>query len=74
MFCYFDIYFFFFTPIFHSNLLQGSVSHYLAEIILICWSAAHETFIIIINDEKFCGNHDFFFLLFLIFFTFLKCN
>jgi len=49
-----------------SLLLQSSVSHDPSEIILIWWSPAQETFLIIINVENrcaasyFCGNHDTF--------------
>ncbi len=44
------------------SLFQSSVSHDPSEIILICWFAAQETFLIIINVENsctasyFCGN------------------
>ncbi len=37
---------------FSASLLQSSVSHDPSEIILICWFAAKETFIIIINVEN----------------------
>ncbi len=37
-----------------SALLQSSVTHDLLEIILTCWLAARETFIIIINVENSC--------------------
>ncbi len=37
---------------FSVSLLQSSVSHDPSEIILIYWSAAQETFMIIINVEK----------------------
>ncbi len=49
---------------FSASLLQSSVSHDPSEIILICWFAAQETFLIIINVENgcaasyFCGNRD----------------
>ncbi len=36
------------------QLLQSSVLHDSSEIILICWFAAQETFLSIINAEKFC--------------------
>ncbi len=36
---------------FSASLLQSSVSHDPSEIILICWFAAQETFLIIINVE-----------------------
>jgi len=47
---------------FSASLLQSPV-HDPSEIILMCWFAAQETFIIVINVEKrcaashFCGNH-----------------
>ncbi len=50
-----------------ASLLQSLVSHDPSEIILICWFAAQETFLIIINvenslvDSYFCGNHDIFY-------------
>ncbi len=50
-----------------SNDAENSVSHDPSEIILICWFAAQETFLIIINVENgcaaqyFCGNSDTFF-------------
>ncbi len=54
---------------FLASLLQSSVSHDPSEIILICWFAPQETFIIIIiNVENncaasyLCGNRDTFFL------------
>ncbi len=37
---------------FSASLLQSSVSHDSSEIILICWFAAQETFITIINVEN----------------------
>ncbi len=52
----------FITIIFITSLLQSSVSHDPSEIILICWFAAQEIFITIINVENsyliFCGNHN----------------
>ncbi len=36
----------------YQPLLQSSVSHKFSEIILICWFAAQETFIIIINVKN----------------------
>ncbi len=36
------------------NLLQSAVSHDPSEIILICWFAAQETFLDIINVENNC--------------------
>ena len=39
---------------FSASLLQSSVSHDPSEIILICWFAAQETFMIIINVENSC--------------------
>ncbi len=36
---------------FQASLLQSSVLHDLSEIILICWFAAQETFLIIINSR-----------------------
>ncbi len=51
-----------------ASLLQSSVSHDPSEIILICWFAVQDTFLIIINVENscaasyfFCGNGDHFF-------------
>ncbi len=38
--------------VFSVSFLQSSVSHDLSEIILICWFAAQETFIITINVEN----------------------
>ncbi len=56
---------------FSSSFLQSSVSHDPSEIIIICWFAAQETFLIIINVENslilnyyYCGNHNNFFLFF----------
>ncbi len=52
---------------FSASLLQSSVSHDPSEIILICWLAAQETFLIIISAEYscnasyFCGNCDTFY-------------
>ncbi len=49
-----------------ASLLQSSVSHDPSEIILICWFAAQETCIIIINTKNSCAalyfsvNHDAF--------------
>ncbi len=49
---------------FSASLLQSSVSHDPSEIILICWFAAQETFLIINNAENSCaasyscGNRD----------------
>ncbi len=40
---------------FSASLLQTSVSHDPSEIILICWFAAQETFLIIINVENSCA-------------------
>ncbi len=40
---------------FSASLLQFSVSHDPSEIILICWFAAQETFLIIINVENSCA-------------------
>ncbi len=40
---------------FSASLLQFSVSHDPSEIILICWFAAQETFLIIINFENSCA-------------------
>ncbi len=40
--------------VFSASLLQSSVSHDPSEIILICWLAAQETFIIIINAKNSC--------------------
>ncbi len=37
---------------FSASLLQSSVSHDPSEIILICWYAVQETFLIIINIEN----------------------
>ncbi len=37
---------------FSATLLQSSVSHDPSEIILICWFAAQDTFLIIINFEN----------------------
>jgi len=37
---------------FSASLLQSSVSHDPSEIILICWFAAQETFLIIISVEN----------------------
>ncbi len=50
---------------FSASFLQSSVSHDSSEIILICWFAAQETFLIIINVENsaasfFCWNLDTF--------------
>ncbi len=42
-------------PNFQQSLLQSSVSNDFSEIILICWFAAQETFIIIINIENSCA-------------------
>ncbi len=38
-----------------ASLLQSSVSHDPSEIIIICWFAAQETFLIIINVENSCA-------------------
>ncbi len=38
-----------------ASLLQSSVSHDPSEIILICWFAAQETFLIIFNVENRCA-------------------
>ncbi len=38
---------------FSASLLQSSVSHDPSEIILICWFAAQETFLIIIDVKTF---------------------
>ncbi len=47
--------------VFSASLLQSSVSHDSSEIILICWFAAQETFLININVENsFCGNGNIF--------------
>ncbi len=52
---------------FSASFLQSSVSHDPSEIILICWFAAQETFLIIINVENSCaaeylrGNRDTFY-------------
>jgi len=40
------------TKLIFSSLLQSSVSHDPSEIILICWFAAQETFITVINVEN----------------------
>ncbi len=56
---------------FSASLRQSSVSHDPSEIILICWFAAQETFIIIYyvkrscDNSCFCGKCDNFFLLLL---------
>ncbi len=53
--------------VFSASLLQSSVSHDSSEIIIICWFAAQEIFLIIINVENscaaqyFCGNCDTFY-------------
>ncbi len=53
--------------VFSASLLQSSVSHDPSEIIIICWFAAQEIFLIIINVENscaaqyFCGNCDAFY-------------
>ncbi len=41
--------------VFSASLLQSSVSHDSSEIILICWFAAPETFLIIISVENSCA-------------------
>ncbi len=51
---------------FSASLLQSSVSHDPSEIILICWFAAQETFMIISVENScaasyYCGNRDTFF-------------
>ncbi len=40
---------------FSASLLQSSVSHDPSEIILICWFAAQDTLMIIINVENSCA-------------------
>ncbi len=40
---------------FSASLLQSSVSHDPSEIILICWFAAQETFLIVIGVENSCA-------------------
>ncbi len=40
---------------FSASLLQSSVSHDPSEIIIICWFAAQETFLIIMNVENCCA-------------------
>ncbi len=52
---------------FSASLLKSLVSHNPSEIILLCWFAAQETCLSIINVENsyaasyFCGSHDTFF-------------
>ncbi len=46
--------------VFSASLLQSSVSHDPSEIILICWFAAQETFLIILNVENCCATSYFY--------------
>ncbi len=46
---------FLWEKLFSASLLQSSVSHDPSEIILICWFAAQQTFLIIVNVESSCA-------------------